>query len=423
MQVVILAHRRVGDVPLALRPVCGVPLVRRQLQVLRVFDWRQAILIVCPEDQPSIESAIGDLASLGVQVSYLTAPSNADLPLKACLEATEDDLLIIEAHYVIEGALLERLAAAGTTAFLGEERTGDTLLEEGYLGAAFLTRLDLERLSADVDALPWPVGMMRLPMVKVVDVRQSDLYVAEMRRHVEPFWCAVTSDVDAERCKRALVIGSQKRTLDVLAWYFNRPLENWLTLRLVDWPITPNTMTLITNLAGFAVSGLFLLGWLGPAVLLAFVVNILDGVDGKLARAKALATRLGQMEHSFDLLYEQSWYIAYTWAAYRLWPSLAVLVVGFVMLLFDSFARHVSMQFRQVMGIALADYAPFDRRFRRFDGRRNIYSIYMLLGVVVGRPFYALVAMALHAVITGLVYVIRAGLHLRRADRGISGSA
>jgi hypothetical protein len=79
------------------------------------------------------------------------------------------------------------------------------------------------------------------------------------------------------------------------------------------------------------------------------------------------------------------------------------------------------MQFRQVMGIALADYAPFDRRFRRFDGRRNIYSLYMLLGVAIGRPFYTLVAMALHAMVTGLVYVLRAGMHLRRADRGIVG--
>jgi phosphatidylglycerophosphate synthase len=90
---------------------------------------------------------------------------------------------------------------------------------------------------------------------------------------------------------------------------------------LADWPITPNQMTAITILLAFIVSGLFLLGWLWPAVLLAFVVDVLDGVDGKLARAKALATRLGQLEHSFDLLYEQSWYIAYTWAAYRLWPS------------------------------------------------------------------------------------------------------
>jgi len=108
-------------------------------------------------------------------VSYLTTPREADLPLKACLEATEDDLLIVEAHYVIEGALLERLVVAGTTAFLGDERTGSTLLEEGYAGAAFLTRPDLERLSADVDALPWPTGLMQLPTVKVMDVRQSDL--------------------------------------------------------------------------------------------------------------------------------------------------------------------------------------------------------------------------------------------------------
>jgi phosphatidylglycerophosphate synthase len=217
------------------------------------------------------------------------------------------------------------------------------------------------------------------------------------------------------------VTGAQKRTLDVLAWYVNRPLENWLTLRLADWPITPNQVTVFTSLLAFVVSGLLLLGWLWPAVLLAFAVNVLDGVDGKLARAKALATRLGQLEHSFDLLYEQSWYIAYTWAAYRLRPALAVLAVGFAMLLCDSFARHISMQFRQVMGIALADYAPFDRRFRRFDGRRNTYSIYMLLGVIAGRPFYALAAMALHAAITGLVYAVRAGLHLRRADRGIVG--
>ncbi len=421
MQVLILTHRRVGGIPLALRPVCGVPLIRRQLQVLRMYDWRQAILTVCPQDQPSIVSVVGDLASLGVQVSYLTAPSEADFPLKACLEATEDNLLIVEAHYVIEGALLESLVAAGTTALLGDEKTGSPLLEGGYAGAAFLTRSDLEKLAADADALTWPAGLMRLPAVKVMDVKPSDLYVAEVRRHVEPFWCAVTSDADARRCKRALVIGAQKRTLDVLAWYVNRPLENWLTLHLTDSPITPNQMTVITSLVGFTVSGLFLLGWLGPAVLLALVVNVMDGVDGKLARVKALATRLGQLEHSFDLLYEQSWYIAYTWAAYRLWPSLAVLAVGFMMLLFDSFARHVSMQFRQVMGITLADYAPFDRHFRRFDGRRNIYSIYMLLGVVFGRPFYALVAMALHAVITGIVYAMRAGLHLRRADRGFVG--
>jgi phosphatidylglycerophosphate synthase len=421
VQAVILAHRRLKGTLLALRPVCGVPLIRRQLQVLRNYDWRQAVLIVHPQDRGRIEAAVGDPAALGVQVSYLTSPREAGLPLKACLEKTDGDLLILEAHYVIEGILLEKLSARGTTALLREGAPVGVWWREGYAGAVYLTRADLERLATETDVLSWPAGLMRLPAVECADVGQPDLYVAEVRRQVEPFWCEVRSEADARQCKRALVLGAQKRTLDVLAWYFNRPLENWLTLHLADWPITPNQMSVVTSLLAFAVSGLFLLGWPWPAALLAFLVNVLDGVDGKLARVKALATRLGQLEHSFDLLYEQSWYIAYTWVAYRSKQSLAVLAVGFAMLLCDSFARHVSMQFRQVMGLSLADYAPFDRRFRRFDGRRNIYSIYMLLGVVVGHPFYGLIAMALHAAITGLVYVVRAGLHLRRADRGIVG--
>jgi hypothetical protein len=56
--------------------------------------------------------------------------------------------------------------------------------------------------------------------------------------------------------------------------------------------------------------------------------------------------------------------------------------------------------------------------FRRFDGRRNIYTYYMLLSVLLGRPLYALVAMVLHAFLTGAVYAVRAARHLHAADLG-----
>jgi hypothetical protein len=133
-----------------------------------------------------------------------------------------------------------------------------------------------------------------------------------------------------------------------------------------------------------------------------------------------MATKLGQLEHSLDLLYEQSWYIALAWAVYRLSDNTFPLLLGFAALLFDSFARHVSMQFSQVMGISLADYSPFDRRFRRFDGRRNIYTIYILLGILFGVPYYALIAISVHAFVTGVVYFLRAANHLHNADRGFS---
>jgi hypothetical protein len=74
------------------------------------------------------------------------------------------------------------------------------------------------------------------------------------------------------------------------------------------------------------------------------------------------------------------------------------------------------MQFRQVTGGSLADYAPFDRAFRRFDGRRNTYSLHLLLSILLGMPLVASFTMALHAAVTAAVYVVRAGRHLRQAD-------
>jgi phosphatidylglycerophosphate synthase len=214
------------------------------------------------------------------------------------------------------------------------------------------------------------------------------------------------------------VESAQKGTLDVIAWYIHRPIENFIVRHIADWPVTPNQVSVLTSLVGFAVAGLFLTGNLLPGVLLALVVNVMDGLDGKLARVKALTSKLGELEHSFDCLYEQAWYAGFAWGLYRLTGSPLPLILGTVMLLCDSFARHVSMQFKQVTGKSLADYAPFDRAFRRFDGRRNTYSFHLLLSILLGVPPVASFTMALHAAATAVVYAIRAAHHLRRVDRG-----
>lgn len=439
MQIIILANRHGDDTVLALRPVCGVPLVRRHLQVLRAKEWRDIMMVVASGDEEAIKEIIGDPGLLGVHLIYVQA-LRGEFPIRSILEIASSDVLIIEGHYVIEDALLMALAASETPVLLGDSQPeGHISLALGiqrgrvvamgaafeahacaYAGATFLPWPFLKRLGADGESLAWPTGLLSHVPLRVLDVQQLRFYNAEVRKHAKPIWWAVETDADAEHCKQALVIGAQKHTLDVLAWYFNRPLENWLTMRIAHWPITPNQVTVLADLLAFFVTALFLMGRLWPASLLTFAVNILDGVDGKLARVKAMATKIGQLEHSFDLLYEQSWYIAFTWAVFNRRQQTIVLAIGFLMLLFDAFARHVSMQFRQVMGIPLADYAPFDQRFRRFDGRRNIYTIYILLGVILNRPFYALLAMALHAFITGVVYAWRAGLHLRAADQGVA---
>lgn len=430
----LACHQR--GLPLAVRRVCGVPLVRRHLQVVRVHEWREAVIVVAPGSRRVVEEAVSSPMTLGVRVRYVEADEGA-FPARSLLHLDMALVLVLEGHYVIEGALLAALVRTQANAVLcdGEPEQDAPLTIEvqngqvtawseqatqpahAYAGAVLLSYAALEQLAVGGD-LSWPASLARLAALRAVDARSADLYVAEVRRHAEPLWRAVETPADEEHCKRALVRAAQKHTVDAMAWYVNRPLENALALCIADWPITPNQVTMLTLVTAYVAAGLFLARHWLLASLTTFVVNVLDGVDGKLARAKALSSKLGQLEHSLDMLYEQSWYIAFTWATYMQRRELWVLAVGSLMLLWDTFARHVSMQFRQVMRVSLADYASFDRAFRRFDGRRNIYTVYMLLGVITRQPYYSLCAMAVHAFLTGMVYLVRAAKHLRGADLG-----
>ena len=44
--------------------------------------------------------------------------------------------------------------------------------------------------------------------------------------------------------------------------------------------------------------------------MLALIVGVLDGIDGKLARLKAQTTKAGKREHDLDYLVETSWWAA-----------------------------------------------------------------------------------------------------------------
>ncbi len=425
MKVVVLAiEEREAGKPKALIRLCGVPLLRRLLYTLRAAGLRD-VIVVGPNVQ-LLRGEIGDGSKLGMCLSYC-APHQLGGML-------DGPFLAIEANYVLDERIIEKLAEGEGLAIAYDSRSREGMqvsVEGRRVRALSPSQGDGAYVGAS------RCGPQVLPLFKgrdwaaclaeavhsfdfsALDVATIEPYVAEIRRELPALWFRIESRDDAERCKRALVEGAQKRTLDVLAWHFNRPIENWITYHIADLPITPNLMSVLTYLVAFLVTSLLLSGLLLPASLLSFAVNVMDGLDGKLARVKGMATKLGQLEHSFDLLYEQSWYIALAWAVHRLRGGLLPLALGFAALLFDSFARHVSMQFRQVMGVSLADYAPFDRLFRRFDGRRNIYTIYILSGALFGAPFYALAAIALHAFVTGAVYVARAAKHLRDADRGL----
>lgn len=194
----------------------------------------------------------------------------------------------------------------------------------------------------------------------------------------------------------------------------NAPLENAL-VRLVgrfDW-VTPNRITLLVNALAAVPLVLFLQGSFMAGSLAAYLVGVLDGVDGKLARVRGVASKLGLLEHTADTLYELAWYAAYALGCYNRALDTLALVLGFAMLIVNSYIKHLYLQFQLASGATLKEAGSLGRAFARVDGRRNTYVLYFLLSSALGMPVYGLALSLIHAAITALVYTALSVEHLR----------
>ncbi|MFQ6067724.1 MAG: CDP-alcohol phosphatidyltransferase family protein [bacterium] len=430
--------------PKILLKLCGGSLLKRDLCLLRTTGIRE-VTVLGESHTPEIEKELKNGKKLGMRLDFVRREGWSQALSFFSQDSKSDLFLVIDGDCVFEINLLRILLDHKKVALCCDSQLNENngrrspriLSKDGkiqrigknlrswnkiYAGVALCNRKILSLLEdRAVNFTDWVVCLNRvLPQqdVSCLDLSEASSYDSELRQKVKPFWRRINSSQDLKEVKKRLIRGTQKRTLDVMAWYVHRPIENRITYYLSELPLTPNQLTILTSLLAFSITFLFFKGYLLLASGLTFVVNIMDGLDGKQARATGLFTHIGNLEHSLDTLYEQSWYAAFSWAIFTISRSFVPLQLCLAMIIFDTFNRHCSMQFRAVMRVPLADYGPFDRAFRRFDGRRNIYTVYILVGILIGQPMYSLFAMLIHAIITSLVYFLRSAKHMHAADTG-----
>lgn len=259
-------------------------------------------------------------------------------------------------------------------------------------------------------------GAVELADCVRIAARKRDAHVVDVSGHL---WADIDTQEDLSRAKRLLAEHAQKKrgASDFVAYYINRPLENAILYRISDWLfITPNRLTIVTNVLAWFVTYLFFSGHLALASILTFVVGVLDGLDGKLARIRGQTTQLGRMEHPFDMLYEFSWLIALALFLSRS-QGLLPLELCLFSLAFIAFYRFCYDQFSRTMKVSLDIYGRFERAFRRIAGRRNIYNLYIFFAVLFDLPLFALYAITFHSALTAVVYASRASVHLHASDQ------
>jgi phosphatidylglycerophosphate synthase len=185
------------------------------------------------------------------------------------------------------------------------------------------------------------------------------------------------------------------------------PIEDWIVARLCRTSIRPNQVTFVTMLIGLVVTTLFATGHLWWGVALAYAIEVLDGVDGKLARTKVETTAAGEWEHIVDYCIELSWWtaLAYHFHAEKLRSAswLLLLLVGS-----DLVDRLAKRSVKRKVGRNLDDVSNFDRFVRCIGGRRNINIWILIAALALGDAVNGFVLICWWGAATALAHVFRA---------------
>jgi phosphatidylglycerophosphate synthase len=367
-----------------LRSVGGITLLERLLRQLSELETVESILVL----KPAALSLPAPSTRLRKHVSYHDASGATAWEMMHDARAhLHDRFIVVAADLLVDERLLAWLSVQTADVMLSP-REGDRPAT-----AALLRAESLEAPGAEA------------ARIKVVAADSLPAYWESMHGEVPIHLRRIASERDAEDGWRILLDYIQRRTLELPARYFDPFFENLIVRRLAPTAITANQVTLITTVLGFAVAGLYLTGWLRLGVLLAIFVEVLDGVDGKLARITRTTSKAGEYEHILDFFYENSWWLALGRFLSR-HGSPSAWTAAILMVAFD-LTDNIVYSIADVKWHRSVDNAtPFLSRFRLIAGRRNIYTWIFLPGFFLGAPAFSFYLAVAWAGVTAAIHAV-----------------
>jgi phosphatidylglycerophosphate synthase len=365
----------------------GLSLLERQLKQLVKLGCESALLLV-PEDDaaPALPPGCGRtfVARVPAGLRDLGVALAATRPLPPEFFAARADLLV-------DLRVWSALRGRPTTTFVSVN--GVSAEPVGWVVAS-----DVDRFGGGIMACAERFALGSL-----------DPYSPELRGDAEPYVIGATTPEERRAAWHVLLDHVQKRALDLPGQYFDTPFENFLVRRLAPTRVTPNQITVCTLVLASIVASLFHQGWLRVGVLLALVVGVLDGVDGKLARLKIATSKLGELEHVGDFFYENAWYLSLaSWLA-RSVDDPGLWYAGWALVACDLADSLLYLALQRHAGRMLDELTTFDRRFRAIAGRRNVYVAMFAAGFFTGHAATAFSCAVVWAVTTVAVHAARVG--------------
>ena len=354
-----------------------------------------------------------DLAELGMRIERGTG--GAGERLAAFAAGLADTVLALAGDSVVDPRLFAHLATRRETLVV----TGDTTVPRALARtwsavfgdwpqtgdaadcAVLLAPGTSVPPAADVHALG--VSLLACGTARKLAADGFDAHVALQRRDV-PFWVRRIAGADGRAAvERFLFDASYKGSTDVFTRYVYPYLVWPLTRLATRWRVHPNTITWISIAATFAAVPCFALGWWTWGFVLAYVMSVLDSVDGKVARLTFTSSALGNvLDHGLDIVHPPFWYAA--WAVGLIGPPSQLAIVSrdplstaaiLLLALYVADRLVLAVYKWRYKGRGLHAHAPTDAAVRAVIARRNIFLPLFLAGVALGlgrETFWLIVA-------------------------------
>lgn len=328
--------------------------------------------------------AAGDVVVSGSQavavpsgVRLDVAPGPVGARLTQFVETHPGPVLVIDGGALIDNRLLPILAAqTDPAAVLG----GDGALQTAIL------RLDGQSPPADAQTLREAAdAMVAAGTLRPLALSELPGFVKTLRRVVPFTLHAMPEARERDDLERDQFWRNYKGSTDFLTrWVF--PPFVWPLVRLsARARIHPNTITIVAILLCIAAVPLFAMGYWVWGLIAAYVMMVLDSVDGKLARLTLTDSAIGNvLDHGTDLVHPPFWYVA--WAiglgATSLSDTLGQAAIWlFVFYIAD---RLVLMVAKWRFGRGLHALTPMDGSVRTWIARRNVNVAIFTLGLLIG---------------------------------------
>ncbi|MCW5746881.1 MAG: CDP-alcohol phosphatidyltransferase family protein [Alphaproteobacteria bacterium] len=394
--------------------VFGMSPVERHVRAALKAGLPAAHIVVDLGASAATPALPADLAAAGLRVERRTG--GAGERLAAITTGLADTILAVSGDSVVDPRLFTHLARLRETLIVAGDTTVPRALARTW-SAVFGdwpqtgSAADCAVLLAPGVALPAADDVHALAAalvanggVRTLAADGFDAHVALQRRDV-PFWVRRITDARSRAAvERFLFDASYKGSTDIFTRYVY-PFLVWPLTRLAArWRVHPNTITWISIVATFAAVPCFALGWWAWGFVLAYLMSVLDSVDGKVARLTFTASPLGNvLDHGLDIVHPPFWYASWAIGVVGLSPDLwrdgrladdPLLTAAVTLLGLYVADRLVLAVYKwRYKGRGLHAHAPIDAAVRAVIARRNIFLPLFLLGVLfgLGRPTFWLI--------------------------------